>query len=454
VTLVGRESEIAALDGLLGAARDGRSGALLVRGEAGIGKTALLNHAADAANDFRVLRAAGIESEAELPYATLHQLLRPLGDRIDALAEPQARALRGALGLADETVADRFLVGVGTLTLLADAADERPLLAVLDDAAWFDQASRDALGFVARRLHAEAVALLFAVRDEPGRTFALPGVEEMHVGRLAEADARQLLGEDVDPSRRRDVLARAAGNPLALVELARPEANGTAAGAEQAFASRIADLPDATQTLLLLAAADATRSLAVVGAAARDLSIDPGTLEPAELGGLVLVADGAIEFRHPLVRSAAYRAAPFARRARAHLALAGVLEGEENADRRAWHRAAAVIGTDEDAAGELERTADRALTRGGHAAAAAALERAAELTADPGSSARRLASAADAAWLAGDAGRALALVERVESDEPGVRATLENVRGLVAGQRGSSTESFEWFLQAARTGAG
>ena len=193
--LIGRETETAGLGKLLDAARLGTSGALVVRGEAGIGKTALLEQAAAMAGDFRVLRATGIESEGELPYAALHQLLRPLEDRIDRLAEPQARALSGALGLAHEREADRFLIGVGVLTLLADAAEEQPLLALLDDAAWFDHESAHALGFTARRLQAEGVVLLFAVRDEPGQAFALPGVAELRVGRLADAEARQLVGD-------------------------------------------------------------------------------------------------------------------------------------------------------------------------------------------------------------------------------------------------------------------
>ncbi len=453
MTPVGRDRELRALGALLDAAREGRSGAVLLRGEAGIGKTALLEQAASAAGGFLVLRATGIESEAELAYATLHQLRRPLADRIDRLAEPQARALRGALGLADERDVDRFLVGVGTLTMLADAADEQPVLALLDDAAWFDRASCDALAFAARRLHAEGVVLLFAVRDEPGVSFTLPGVDELQVGRLGEAEARLVLGDGVEATRRDEVLARAAGNPLALIELGRPETNGSAAGAEHAYAGRIAALPQDTQSLLLLAAADSTRSLTVVGAAARELSIDAAALEPAELDGLVFVSDGAIEFRHPLVRSAVYRAAPFARRARAHLALATALEGDENADRRAWHRAAAVLGADEEAAGDLERTADRARLRGGHSAASAALARAAELSAGAGSRSRRLAAAADSAWQAGDTDRALALVERVEAGDDATRATTDYVHGLVAGQRGSSMESFEWFLRAARTGA-
>ena len=307
-----------------------------------------------------MLRATGIEYEAELPYGALHQLLRPLEDRIDTLAEPQARALRGALGLAHERDADAFLVGVGVLTLLADAAEEQPLLAVLDDAAWFDHESAHALGFTARRLRAEGVVLLFGVRDEPARQFELPGVDVIRVQRLADDDARRLLGEAADER----IVARAAGNPLALLELA-----GGHDGTEQAFAARARGLPEGTQTLLLLAAADTTTSLAVIGAAARPHGLDETALEPAETVGLVRAIEGRLEFRHPLVRSAVYHAAPFAARARAHRTLAEVLTGEQNADRRAWHHAAGVLGTDEEAAAELEGTAGRAIERSGHAAA-------------------------------------------------------------------------------------
>jgi DNA-binding CsgD family transcriptional regulator len=452
--LVGRETESAGLGKLLDDAREGRSGALLLRGEAGIGKTALLEHAATLAAGFRVLRATGIESEAELPYATLHQLLRPLEDRIDRLAAPQADALRAALGLGgDEDEADRFLIGVGTLMLLAGAAEEQPLVALLDDAAWFDRASLDALGFAARRLHAEGVALLFAVREDPARPFSLPGVEELRVGRLEAADARRLLGDGLDAARRDEVVARAHGNPLALLELAR-SASDAPGGAEQAFADRIAALPERTRELLLVAAADSTTSLAVVGAAAARLGIDAAALEPAELDGLVLAADGAIEFRHPLVRSAVYLAAPFARRARAHSALAEVLVGEEDADRHAWHRAASVLGTDEGAAAELERTAGRAAARAGHAAASAALERAAELTPAPGDRARRLVGAARAAGYTGDQARALALLDRAGAlDDPELRAVAALVRGSVALHRGALDDAFERFLEAAQPGA-
>ena len=455
--LIGRETETAGLGELLNAARLGTSGALLLRGEAGIGKTALLEAAADAAEGFLVLRATGIESEAELPYSALHQLLRPLQDRIERLAEPQARALSGALGLAHEREADRFLVGAGTLTLLADAAEERPVLALLDDAAWFDHESGHALGFAARRLHAEGVVLLFAVRDEPDRPYALPGVPELRVERLAERFALELLrtrdGDGIDAGRRDDVVARAAGNPLALLELSSDGHGAGASGAEQAFAARVHALPEGTQELLLLAAADSTRSLAVVGEAARELGLDATALAPAETAGLVHAAHGTIEFRHPLVRSAAYHSAPFAARARAHLALAAVVRGDEDADHRAWHRAAAVLGTDDEVAGDLERTADRAHARGGHAAASAALERAGRLSADPAARARRLVAAADAAAMAGERQRALALLDRAGAlSDPASAALAALIRGRIAMHRSSSRDAFESFMQALAAG--
>lgn len=453
--LIGRETETAGLGRLLEAARGGTSGALLLRGEAGIGKTALLEEAAAAAEGFVVLRATGIESEAELPYAALHQLLRPLEDRIEHLAGPQASALGCALGLLSERDTDRFLVGVGTLTLMADAAEEQPVLAILDDAAWFDQESGHALGFAARRLQAEGVVLLFAVRDEPGRQFALPGVAEMRIERLAEEPARTLLaaryGDGLDGSRRDDVLHRAAGNPLALLELARD--GTTASGPEQAFGERVLELPASTQELLLIAAADATRSLAVIGQAARDLGLDAAALEPAETAGLVHVAHGTFEFRHPLVRSAVYNGAPFGARARVHLALAGALTADEDADRRAWHRASAVLGTDDKAAGDLECTADRAQARAGHAAASAALERSAELTADGGVRTRRLVAAARAAGMAGENERALALVNRVGTlADPGDVALVALIRAASAMHRTSPRECLDWCMRALEAG--
>ena len=442
--LIGRETETAGLGALLDAARAGTSGALVLRGEAGIGKTALLQHAVQTAGDFQVLRATGIEYEAELPYAALHQLLRPLETRIGTLAEPQARALRGALGLAHERDADAFLVGVGVLTLLADAAEERPLLAVLDDAAWFDHESVHALAFTARRLQAEGVVMLFGVRDEPDRPFELAGIEVMRVERLGDDDARRLLGKAADER----IVARAAGNPLALLELA-----GGHDGTEQAFASRVRALPDGTQTLLLLAAADTTTSLAVIGAAARRLDLDETALEPAETAGLVHAVEGRLEFRHPLVRSAVYHAAPFAARARAHRTLADVLTGEQNADRRAWHHAAAVLGTDEEAAAELEGTAWRAIERSGHAAAAAALERAGELSPDDADRTRRLVFAAREAGMAGEQARALAILDRLgELTEPALVAAAALMRGWAAIDDGARLDAFEQFMQAVRVG--
>jgi DNA-binding CsgD family transcriptional regulator len=442
--LVGRETETAGLGTLLDAARGGTSGALVLRGEAGIGKTALLQHAVDAAGGFQVLRATGIEYEAELPYAALHQLLRPLEDRIDRLAEPQADALRGALGLAHEREADAFLVGVGTLTLLADAAEQQPLLAVLDDAAWFDHESAHALGFTARRLRAEGVVLLFAVRDDPARPFELPGIETMRVERLADDAARRLLGDAADDR----IIARAAGNPLALLELA-----GGHDGTEQAFGKRVKALPEATQTLLLLAAADTTTSLAVIGAAARRLELDATALEPAETAGLVHAVEGRLEFRHPLVRSGIYHAAPFAARARAHRTLADALTGDQNADRRAWHHAAAVLGTDEDAAAELEGTAWRAIERSGHAAAAAALERAGELSPDDSDRTRRLVFAAREAGMAGEQERALTILDRLgELTEPALVTAASLMRGWAATDHGARLDAFEHFMLAVRTG--
>ena len=298
--------------------------------------------------------------------------------------------------------------------------------------------------------------LLFSVRDEPGRPFALPGVDELRVQRLAEAPARELLrstyGEGLEAGRRETVVARAAGNPLALLELARDGA--TAGGTEQAFAARVRELPEATQDLLLLAAADSTTSLAVVGAAASELGLDAAVLEPAESAGLVHAADGTIDFRHPLVRSAVYHGAPFAARARAHVALAGVLDADEDADRRAWHHAAAVLGTDDDVAAELERTADRAIARAGHSAASAALERASELSADAGARARRLVTAAQAAGMSGDADRALMLVDRVGTlDDRASVALAALIRGQIAIYRSTTRDSFEWFVAAARAGS-
>jgi tetratricopeptide (TPR) repeat protein len=279
----------------------------------------------------------------------------------------------------------------------------------------------------------------------------VPGVDELRVERLGEDDARRLL-DGLEGSRRDEVLVRAAGNPLALLELGRPAADG-ASGAEQAFVGRVAALPEATQTLLLLAAADSTQSLAVVGAAARELGLDATALEPAELEGLVLVAGSSLEFRHPLVRSAIYRSATFARRAAAHTALADALDGEENADRRAWHHASAVLGTDDEAAAELERTAGRARTRGGHAAASTSLERAADLTGDPSLRAHRLVAAADAAALAGDGERSQRLVDRAgDGHDDALAAQAALVRGSLALNRSTMGDAFDWFLQALTAG--
>jgi DNA-binding NarL/FixJ family response regulator len=450
--LYGRTAECAAVDRLLEDARSGRSGVLVLRGEAGVGKSTLLGYAAERAADgpegMAVLRAAGIESEVELPFATLHQLLRPLLDRVGRLPEPQAAALNGTFGLA-ATPSDRFLLSVGVLSLLAEAAEERPLVCLLDDAQWLDQASADALVFVARRLAAEGVVLLFAARDPEVRRFDAAGLPELQLTGLEDAAAADLLAArpGAMAAEVRDRLLRAAaGNPLALVELPAmlepaqlagraplPDPLPVGARVERAFADRIQRLPPATRAALLVVAADDTGEVATVLRAGRLLELDGLALGPAETAGLVRVAGGRAEFRHPLVRSAVYRNAGFGERRAVHLALAESMDGAADADRRAWHRAAVAAGPDEPVAAELERSAERAQARSGYAAAAAALERAAELTGDGAARAGRLAAGANAAWLAGRPDWALGLVERAAGGAapPRLGAELAQLRGQI-----------------------
>src|SRR5215470_16506894 len=429
--LYGRREECAAVDRLLQAAREGHSRVLVLRGEAGAGKSALLAFAAGEARGMTVLRAAGVEAEVELPFAALHQLLRLLLDRLGRLPAAQAAALRAAFGLAaragdhdpgDDRPGDRFLLSVGVLSLLADAAEQRPLVCLLDDAHWLDQASADALVFAGRRLGEEGIGLLFAARDAEPRRFDAPGLPEVQLGGLDAAAARELLAAAAPAAPvagvRDRLLAAAGGNPLALLELPAalsaaqlagraplPDPLPVGAGVERAFADRAGRLPAAARTMLLLAAADDTGAAATVWRAARGLRLDAGALGPAEAARLVRVASGRVEFRHPLVRSAVYRAATFAERRAVHLALAGALDEVGQADRRAWHRAAA----------------------------AAALERAAELTGQEPARARRLAAGAEAAWLAGRPAWALELAVRAGQlgPPPRLRAGLQQLRGRI-----------------------
>jgi DNA-binding CsgD family transcriptional regulator len=427
--LEGRRKECAALDRLLGAARIGRSGALVARGEAGAGKSALLEYAEEAASGFRVTRAGGVESEMELAFAGLHQLCAPLLDRLERLPAPQGDALETAFALSPGSPPDRFFMGLAVLSLLADAAHERPLLCVIDDAQWLDRVSAQALAFVARRLREESVVLLFATRvaREPDE---LSGLPELVLEGLPDADARKLLATVIpgplDQRVADRIVAETRGNPLALMELPRGLAAAELAGGfglpdtrplsgriEESFRQRVERLPSQTQRLLLLAAAEPAGDPALLWRASAGIGIGVGAAAPAEADGLLEVG-ARVRFRHPLVRSAIYRAASLEERRSAHRALAGATDPQVDPDRRAWHRAQAAFGPDEGVAVELERSAGRAQARGGLAAAAAFLERAAALTVDPARRCERALAAAQAKQQAGAPGAALGLLTVAE----------------------------------------
>ncbi len=447
--LWGRRQQCEALDGLLADVRAGRSRVLVVRGEPGIGKTALLAYAAETAPDFQVARADGVESEMELPFAALHQLCGPMLSRLGALPGPQRDALGVAFGLRSGNAPDRFLVGLAVLGLLSEVAADRPLLCLVDDAQWLDQASARLLAFVARRLDAESVALLFGTRD-PAAAGDLAGLPGLAVAGLPDADARALLASVVpgrlDERVRDRIIAESGGNPLALLELPRGATAAELAGGfglpgggplsgrpEDIFQRRLVPLPAATRRLLLLAAAEPTGDPALLWRAAGNLGISADAAAPAEADGLLAVGVRVI-FRHPLVRSAVYQAAPAADRRHAHRALAEATDPGTDPDRRAWHRAQAAAGPDEDIAAELERSAGRAQARGGFAAAAAFLERATELTLEPTRRAERALAAAQAKFQAGAFDAALGLVAIAE---PGPldefqRARADLLRGQIA----------------------
>ncbi|MEV4350911.1 AAA family ATPase [Actinoplanes sp. NPDC049596] len=406
--LINRAAERAALDELVAAVRAGESRVLVLRGAAGIGKTAILQYADSAAAGFRVVRTVGVESEMELAFAALHQLVLPLLDRLASLAAPRREALETVFRLRDGAPPDQFLVGLAVLDLLAGASEKEPLLCVVDDAQWLDRASARVLGFVARRLLAEAIGVLFSAR-EPGPE--LRGLPEREVTALSDADAHDLLDSvthaPLDPGIRERIVAETHGNPLALLELPRGAATarpdlpdpGTLPGKiEESFLERVRALPAAAQTLLLVAAAEPVGDPVLVRAAAARLGVGVDT---GDTDGLLTV-DHRVTFRHPLVRSAVYRAATPAQRRAAHLALAEVTDAGTDPDRRAWHRASAAAGPDEAVAVELEHSAGRAQARGGVAAAAAFLKRAVALTADPARRTDRMLAAAEASFQAGD----------------------------------------------------
>ncbi|WP_157254541.1 helix-turn-helix transcriptional regulator [Nonomuraea typhae] len=470
MSLVGREIEQARIQRLLTDARDDRSGVLGLRGAAGIGKSVLLDHAVSIAEeaDMHVVRGAGVESDSELAYGGLHQLLFPHLDRLDALPAPQARALRCAFGLSEGDEANRFLISAGTLSLLADLAEKAPLLCVVDDLQWLDQGSVEALLFAARRFVADPIAVLFAVR-ETSMPFDIAGVEVVDLPGLAAPDAARLLDEHapelIEPVRAR-VLAESGGNPLAIIELGSSRLAAEDADesdpaeqvgplpvtrrVQEAFRHQIVGLPDPAQRALLVAAADLAAPLATILHVIESLGGTAGDLAPAERDRLVWVGS-RVTFRHPLVRAAAYQDAPLHRRIEVHRAYAEALRADADADRRAWHLAAATITPDEAVAAELEGAAERAWHRGGAMAVSAAYDRAGRLSADRELKARRIARASQAAFDAGKADRAARLAAEALSltTDPGVRAAAIYTRGAVEYERTSPRADAELTLEAA-----
>lgn len=470
--LAGRVAERAAVAALLVEARASRGAALVLRGPPGVGKSALIADAVSGADGARVLQTAGIESESPLAFAALQRLLRPAMGLVDRLPAPQATALRAAFGEAGGD-GDRFLVFLATLSLLAEAAEEAPVLAVVDDAHWLDDASAAALLFVARRLQAEPVALLFAAREGDVLHFDGGDLPSVTVGDLDVTAAGALLLDRAGLRIPADVLERlmtgTAGNPLALVELAgalsRDQLSGhtplpaqlpLTEGVERAFLDRYRRLPAAARTFLLVAAADDAGRVSIVRRAARALGAGDDAVDTAEASGLVRSHAAALVLRHPLVRSAVYGAATSNERRRAHRALADALVGAEHADRRAWHRAASVEEPDEAVVAELDQVAERATSRGGHEAASAAWERAAELTLAEERRAVRLLSAARSAWLASRPGRAQALADaaRLHTDDAVLRADIDRLRARVEWNIGSAPVGHAILLRAARDVAG
>ena len=472
--LHGRSAERSVIATLLDGARVSRSGVLVVRGPAGVGKSALLEDSALAASDAQVLRARGVESESEFAFAALHQLLRPVMRFQRDLPAHQARALRVATGIEGGDGGDRFLVAVAVLGVLSEAAEESLVLCLIDDAHWLDDASATVLLFVARRLEAERVVVLFAARDgnEGRRGFRAAGLPERRLAGLDRETAATLLEERAGTSVSAEVCDRlvegTAGNPLALLELPSLLTPGQLSGSEslpsrlplsrdveRVFAERAGRLPEQTRTALLVAAAEETGRLATVVAAAAALGAAGEALDDAERASLVTIRDDVLEFRHPLIRAAVYQAAAASERRRAHRALAQVLESGGDADRRAWHLAAAAVEPDGDVVRALEDAAERARGRGGFEAAGAALERAAELSAQPAARCRLLVSAAHNAWLVGEFSRVTRLLSaaRVLAPEPLLRADIGQLRGWLEISVGSPAAAQRFLAQAATDAA-
>ncbi|HEY3563204.1 MAG TPA: AAA family ATPase [Kribbella sp.] len=461
--LRGRRREIDVLNGLVSAAKAGQSQVLLLTGEAGVGKTALLEVLVAGAESCRITRTAGIESEMELAYAGLHQLCLPFLDGLDRLPEPQRAALGTAFGLQSGSTPDRFLIGLAVLNLLADAAADRPVLCVADDAQWLDLMSARILAFVARRLAAESVVLVLAVRD--GIEHAFAGLRELPIGGLDEADARALLESvlpgPIDPRVRDRIVAETRGNPLALLELPRAWtaaelADGLTAGTlagriEDSFVRRLEVLPTEARLLLLTAAAEPLGDPTLLWRAAEQLGLGADPAAVAAESGLITFGQH-IRLRHPLVRSAAYRIATPQQRLAVHRALAAVTDAGTDPDRRAWHRAQATVTPDEDVAAELERSAQRARSRGGFFAAGIFLERSAALTIDPGLRANRVLAAATAKRTAGALDAALELLAGAAAGpaDPIRDAEITRLHGEIAFDRGHAAEAAHTLVEAAK----
>jgi DNA-binding CsgD family transcriptional regulator len=467
VVLRGRRRELESLDRLLRDVRGGQSRVLVLRGEAGSGKTALLDYLSDAAATGRVVRTAGVEPETEIAYSALQQLVSPLLGHLDRLPEPQRQALAIGLGLTSGPTPDALLIGLAVLGLLADAASEQPLICVIDDVHWLDRMSEVILTFVARRLDSESVALVFASRS-PGDERILDGMPEMRVPGLPDEDARALLDSvlsgPVDTRVRDRIVAETRGNPLALLELPRGltaaelafgfgghNPDSLVGRVEEGFQRRIELLPASTRTLLLAAAVEPIGDVPLLWRALEGLGIGPGAAAPAEAAGLLDVGT-RVRFRHPLVRSASWRSAEDVELRAVHAALAEATDPGRDPDRRAWHRAHAAVGPDEQVAGELERSAGRALARGGRAAAAAFLERGAELSPDPKPRAARVLAAASARLRAGQPAMVPELVDAAELGplDPMQRAEAERLRAQVAFALNPGRAAGPLLLEAAR----
>jgi DNA-binding CsgD family transcriptional regulator len=450
--LLGRDAERARLNGLLERARGGASAALVIRGEPGIGKSALLEDAVAAADGMTVLRARGVESESELSFAGLADLLGPVVSELGSLPPPQRVALAGALALGPPVPGDRFTLYAAALSLLATVAERAPVLVAVDDAPWLDAPSREALVFVARRLQEEGVVLLLAARSGEPVGSEPAGVAELVLDGLDAGASAALLEQAgaIAPEVAGRLFDATGGNPLALLELSRllndaqrsgaepiEEPVPVGAGIERAFSHRIDALPAASRQALAMAAASESGALDELAAAGLDLN----ALEPAEAAGLIAVADGRLTFRHSLLRSVAYRAVPAPEQRAAHRAIAAALEGE----RRAWHLAAAAVAPDEEVAAALAEAAGAARARGGPAAAMRAAERAARLTPEPRQRAGRLLEAAGDCARVGRPDRAQELLaEALElAEEPRLRADVQHMRALIEARSGAAAAAAE-----------